>query len=143
MKVSMVPPGHIHDCWEYVKPYMEMAAKQTHGRFHDEDIFDLVTQRNDHHLWVAFDDGPTYYGAVVTGFTEYPNKRVLNMHFCGGEELDKWKDLMLALLRRWATDTQCDAIEFSGRKGWAKIFAGDGNQVRWVTCELPLGDHNG
>jgi hypothetical protein len=50
---------------------------------------------------------------------------------------------MLALLRRWAKDMQCDAIEFTGRKGWAKIFANDGNQVQWVTCELPLGDSNG
>ena len=55
MKVSMVPPEHVHNCWEYVQPYMEMAAKQTYGRFHEEDIFDLVSQRPDHHLWVAFE----------------------------------------------------------------------------------------
>jgi len=143
MMVSLVLPGHVHECWPNVQAFMEQAAEQTHGRFHEEDIFDLVSQRPDHHLWVAFDEGPVYYGAVVTGFTEYPGKRVLTMHFCGGEELSRWKDPMLALLRRWATDTQCDAIEFTGRKGWIKIFAGDGNQTQWVTCELPLGDHNG
>ena len=56
------------------------------------------------------------------------------------DEIERWKDPMLALLRRWAKDTQCDAIEFTGRKGWIKLFAKDGNQVQWVTCELPLGE---
>jgi len=143
MMVSLVPPEHVHACWPNVQEFMARAAEQTFGRYHDEDIYDLVSQRQDHNLWVAFEDGPVYYGAVVTGFTEYPNKRVLTMHFCGGEELSRWKDPMLALLRRWATDTQCDAIEFTGRRGWVKIFAGDGNQTQWVTCELPLGEQNG
>jgi len=143
MKVSMVPPEHVHDCWPKVQAFLEKAAEQTHGRFHEDDIYDLVSQRPDHHLWVAFEDGPTYHGAVVTSFTDYPNKRVLAMHFCGGNELEQWKDPMLALLRRWAKDTQCDAIEFTGRKGWVKIFAGDGNRIQWVTCELPLGEKIG
>ena len=143
MMVSLVPPDHVHECWPNVQGFMEQAAAQTFGRYHEEDIFDLVSQRPDHHLWVAFEEGPVYYGAVVTGFTDYPGKRVLTMHFCGGDELERWKEPMLALLRRWATDSQCDAIEFTGRKGWIKIFAGDGNRTQWVTCELPLGDSNG
>jgi len=143
MMVSLVPPGHVHECWPSVQEFMDKAAEYTFGRYHEDDIYDLVTQRPDYNLWVAFEEGPVYYGAVVTSITEYPNKRVLAMQFCGGDEIDRWKDPMLALLRRWAKDTQCDAIEFTGRKGWVKLFANDGNQVQWVTCELPLGDSNG
>lgn len=140
MMVSLVPPEHVHECWPHVQEFMKGAAEYTFGRYHEEDIYDLVSQRPGYHLWVAFAPGPVYYGAVVTGFTEYPNKRVLTMHFCGGKEIHRWKDPMLALFRRWAKDTQCAAIEFTGRKGWAKLFANDGNQIQWVTCELSLGD---
>jgi hypothetical protein len=140
MMVSLVPPDHVHECWPHVQEFMRKAARYTYGRFHEEDIYDLVSQRSDYHLWIAFEEGPKYYGAVVTGFSEYPNKRVLTMQFCGGEQISEWKDPMLALLRRWAKDTKCDAIEFTGRKGWVKLFANDGNRVHWVTCELPLGE---
>lgn len=143
MMVSLIPQEHVHECWPDVQEFMDKAAEYTFGRYHEDDIYDLVTQRPDYNLWVAFEEGPVYYGAVVTGFTDYPNKRVLTMHFCGGDEIDRWKAPMLALLRRWAKDTQCNAIEFTGRKGWVKLFANDGNQVQWVTCELPLGDSNG
>lgn len=140
MMVSLVPPKRVHECWPDVQAYMQKAAEYTYGRFHEEDIYDLVTQRDDHHLWVAFEDDKKILGAVVTSFTEYPNKRVLNMMFCGGDKIEQWKDPMLGILRRWAKDTQCNAIEFTGRRGWVKLFSGDGNRVQWVTCELPLGD---
>ncbi len=140
MMVSLVPPDRVHECWPEVQKYMKKAAAYTYGRFHEEDIFDLVSQRTDYHLWVAFEAGEDITGAVVTSFMQYPNKRVLNMQFCGGDGIEKWKDPMLALLRRWAKETQCDAIEFTGRKGWSRLFAGDGNKVQWVTCELPLGE---
>jgi hypothetical protein len=139
MMVSLVPPEHVHECWPHVQGFMTAAAEYTYGRFHEEDIYDLVSQRQDHHLWIAFEEGPVYRGAVVTSFTEYPGKRVLAMQFCGGEQISEWKGPMLALLRRWAKDTKCDAIEFTGRKGWVKLFANDGSRVHWVTCELPLG----
>jgi hypothetical protein len=140
MMVSLVPPEHVHECWPAVKGFMDKAAEYTYGRYHEEDIYDLVTQRPEYNLWIAFEQGPVYHGAVVTSLTEYPGKRVLAMQFCGGDEIHLWKDPMLALLRRWAKDTQCDAIEFTGRKGWVKLFANDGNQIQWVTCELPLGE---
>lgn len=140
MIVSMVPPDRVHECWHNVAGFMERAAEYTFGRFYADDIYDLVTQRDDHHLWVAFDEAGHFYGAVVTNFVEYPNRRVLGMQFCGGDELHLWKEPMLELLKRWARDTQCDAIESTGRKGWAKIFANDGYKVQWVTYELPVGE---
>ena len=140
MTVSMVPPEHVHECWANVEEFLARAAEYTFGRYHAEDIYDLLTQRQDYHLWVAFDDSGKFYGAVVTNFVDYPGKRVLAMQFCGGDELHLWKEDMLALLKKWARDTQCDAIESTGRKGWAKIFADDGYKVQWVTYELPVGD---
>jgi hypothetical protein len=140
MIVSLVPFERVHECWANVAPFMERAAEYTFGRYHADDIYDLCSQRQDYQLWVAFDNEGKFYGAVVTSFTEYPGKRVLSMHFCGGDELHLWKEPMLDLLKRWARDTQCDAIESTGRKGWEKIFKNDGYKVQWVTYELPVGE---
>jgi hypothetical protein len=60
------------------------------------------------------------------------------MQFCGGDELDTWKKPMLALLRMFARDSGCEAIESTGRPGWAKVFQNDGYKATWVTYELPL-----
>jgi hypothetical protein len=45
---------------------------------------------------------------------------------------------MLALLRMFARDLGCEAIESTGRPGWTKIFQNDGCKATWVTYELPL-----
>jgi hypothetical protein len=60
------------------------------------------------------------------------------MQFCGGVELKHWKAPMLALLQQFARDTNCDGIEATARRGWAKIFQADGFQSNWVTFELPI-----
>lgn len=138
MMVSLVPKKHVYECWDKVVGYLERAAEYTFGRYVAEDIYDCLHTDN-YHLWIAFEDGKIY-GAVVTNFIEYPNKRVLGMQFCGGEELSRWKTPMLDLLKKWARDTQCDAIESTGRKGWTKIFEDDGCKVQWVTYELPIGE---
>jgi hypothetical protein len=121
---------------------MEKAAAYTYGRFTVDDIYDSVTE-HDYHLWVAFEE-QKILGAVVTQFMVYPKRRTLSMTFCGGEQLVRWKDPMLALLQRFAADMNCDGIEATARKGWAKIFKTDGYKERWVTFELPVkGAENG
>ena len=92
----------------------------------------------DHHLWIAF-DGDEIKGAVVTNIAQYPRKRYLCMSFCGGIELEKWKDPMLKMLQHWAFDNRCDGIEATARPGWAKIFKNDGHVPLWHTFELPSG----
>ncbi len=142
IEVSMVPVGYIDSCWDRVAPHMEKAAEYTYGRYTVDDIYDSVKE-NDYHLWIAF-DGANILGAVVTQFTVYPKRKVLNLVFCGGEELHTWKDSMLKLLQRFGHDMNCDCLESTGRRGWAKIFVGDGYKEMWVTYELPVkGEDNG
>ena len=96
-----------------------------------------MVRDGDHQLWVAY-DGDSFKGTVLTNIMNYPQRRVLCMGFCGGEELKEWKDPMLALLRRFAKDMGCDSIEAFGRPGWANVFKEDGYQAKWITFELPI-----
>jgi hypothetical protein len=146
MQVTMVPKEFVGQCWDDVEKYLADAAEYTHGRYEVDDILDSITDY-DHTLWIAFDE-EKIKGAVVTNFMHYPKKKYLCMTFCGGVELDKWKDPMLKLLQHFAHDTNCDGIEATARLGWTKIFKDDGHKPLWQTFQLPaaeagLGAQNG
>jgi hypothetical protein len=58
--------------------------------------------------------------------------------FLAGDDGFSWKDEMLSTLQRWARDSECDAIEASGRLGLARAFKDDGYRVLWQVFELPV-----
>ena len=136
MKVSAILPEHYDDVWTHIHDYMVGAAKYTHGRFTVEDIKQQLHNNNNQQLWIAYDD--KVYGAVITEIITYPQMKTLIMHFTGGVELPKWKDDMLALLRRFAKDHQCKVIESYGRTGWKRIFKNDGFNSKFMFYELPV-----
>ena len=138
MQVSAVPAEYVKQVWPDVKDYLDGAAAYTHGRYEVEDILDSIIGY-DHTLWIAFTE-EGIKGAVVTNIIDYPRKRMLCMSFCGGVELDEWKDPMLQLLQKWAYDNDCDGIEATARLGWGKIFKSDGHKPLWQTFELPAGE---
>jgi hypothetical protein len=113
----------IDQVWADIESYIEGAAKYTHGRYTADDIRQTFKEGGQQ-LWIAYDD--KVYGAVITEIISYPQMRTLIMHFTGGVELPKWKDDMLAMLRRFAKDHQCKVIESYGRSGWKRIFKNDG-----------------
>lgn len=136
IEVSLVPTEYVDSCWSKIENFIAKAAEYTYGRFSTSNIYDMVKE-GDYQLWIAFDEDK-FKGAVVTNVVTYPQRKLLCMQFCGGEDLKDWKDQMLAILRRFAKDIGCDGIESTARPGWAKIFQNDGYAANWVTFELPL-----
>lgn len=138
IKVSMVPPEHVVECWEHVKEYLAGAVEYTYGRFELNDILIAITDYN-HQLWVAFDE-ERGYGAVVTNFVEYPQKKYVNLAFVGGVDGHKWKEPMLELLRHWAHDNGCAGLESIGRPGWSRIFKNNGYKLIGCVYEIPAAE---
>jgi len=136
IEVSMVPAEYVDTCWSKIESFVDKAAEYTYGRYSADNLYDMVKD-GEHQLWVAY-EGKDFKGTVLTNVMNYPKRKVLCMGFCGGEELEVWKDPMLSLLKRFAKDMGCDSIEAFGRPGWAKIFKDDGYQAKWVTFELPI-----
>ena len=136
IEVSLVPTEYVDSCWGKIENFIAKAAEYTYGRFSTSNIYDMVKE-GDYQLWIAF-DGEGFKGAVVTNVVTYPQRKLLCMQFCGGEDLKDWKDPMLAILRRFAKDIGCDGIESTARPVLAKIFQNDGYAANWVTFELPL-----
>lgn len=143
----MVPKEAVQAIWPRVEEYMRGACEYTYGRYEVSDVLAAILDY-DYTLWVAFDASNNIMGAVVTNFSHYPRKKFLVLSFCGGIELDAWKESMLTLLQKFAFDTGCDGIESTGRPGWTRIFKHDGCKARWQTYELPtasagLGEKHG
>lgn len=136
MKVTAVLPKDYNDFWHLIHDYMDGAAKYTHGRYNVDDIKKELYRNRNQQLWIAYDD--KVYGAVITEIIVYPQMKTLIMHFTGGVELPKWKNEMLALLRRFAKDNECKVIESYGRTGWKRIFKNDGFQSKFMFYELPV-----
>jgi hypothetical protein len=136
IEVSAVPLEYVNTCWPKIESFLADAADYTYGRFTASNIYDRIVE-DGYQLWVAFDED-VIKGAVVTNVSTYPQRKILAMPYCGGVELAAWKDPMLAILRKYAADVGCDAIEATARKGWAKVFKDDGYKEQWVTFELPL-----
>jgi hypothetical protein len=136
MEVSLVPPQLIDGLWPRIFPHLSKASDYTFGRYEPEDILEFVVS-GEAHLWIVF-DGEDIVGITVTRFWEYPRKKCLDMVFIGGDEGFSWKDPMLEILQRWARDNGCEAIESSGRPGFARAFKDDGYKMLWQVYELPV-----
>lgn len=133
---SYVPIDHVLTVWPKVRGYIANATEHTHGRYEPEDILGLLLD-DSHQLWIAI-DGEEIIGCIVTTIVDYPRKRVLSCPFVTGDDFSRWKHPMLHLLRRWATDTNCEALESTARLGWARVFKDDGYTAMWQAFELPV-----
>ena len=74
-------------------------------------------------------------GAVTTQAATYPEKRMLAIHFLGGEKFDEWYQYLLDVLSKFARDSGCDAIECVARAGFWKWFKQDGFEKNSVFYE--------
>ena len=139
MEISLVPPNLVDALWPRLFPHLSKAAEYTFGRYEPEDILEAALT-GDAHLWVALDDKAEIVGITVTRFWQYPRKKCLDMVFLAGDDGFAWKEDMLAMLRKWASEAGCDALEGSGRPGLARAFRDDGYQLLWQVFEIPVAE---
>ena len=133
-KTSLVPAAYVDDVWPAVKPFIEEALQYGQGKYELDDVYSLLTTYN-YPLWIAFDD-EGIKGAVITRFVQYPRKKYLVVEFCGGKDGWNWKSPMLAILKAWARDNECDAIEAGGRVGWVRVFRPEGSKLVSQSFEI-------
>jgi hypothetical protein len=137
MKISAILQDDVEQVWSLIHNYMEGAAKYTHGRFTADDIKRCFIKNHNQQLWIAYDDNKIY-GAAITEVMQYPQMKVLTMHFTGGVEFSKWHKEIISIFRSFAKDTGCQTIEAFGRPGWKKIFEKDGFKSNFIFFELPV-----
>lgn len=136
IEVSMVPAEYVDTCWSKIEKFVQDAAEATEGRYTAENLYNMAKE-GQHHLWVSY-DGSEFKGFVITSVNTYPQRKILSMSFCGGDEFESWKTPIISTLKRFAKDAGCDSIEAYGRPGWSKILKDEGYKTKFVAFELPI-----
>jgi hypothetical protein len=111
------------------REYIEAALEYTKGTHTIQDIWDGIVTGN-FQLW------PGEKSAVVTEVQIYPRAKIMNIFLAGGdlEELIKIEKAISI----YAKALNCHSVTISGRRGWVKIFNGDGWQEVCTTIAKEL-----
>jgi hypothetical protein len=135
--ISILHPQEVVPMWSQVRGFLEPAVNLSNGRWTMEYVIaGLATGRQN--LWVAADEEKKIIAAATTEVADYPMKRMLTMHFIGGENFDSWYTLMLEGMSKFAKDAGCDGIECVARQGFWKWFKEDGFSKSSVFYERPV-----
>jgi hypothetical protein len=136
MNISLVPPDYIFTAWNQVREYMLKALERCNGRWTSEHLCAALAMGNSQ-LWIAYDDEKVW-GAMTTEVTNYPGKKMLAMHFLGGDEFDRWYPQMLEMVTSYAKDCGCDGLEGVARFGFWKWLEKDGFKKSSVFYEKDI-----
>jgi len=137
-RATIVPKEHIAYVWPEIREYAEHCAKYTYGRFTAKDMLDDLLAK-DQQLWISFDiETKIIAGFLITEVMEYPQTKMLMLHFTGGKDFKSWVSDGLPKIQKFAKDNGCSKLESRGRPGWEKLWKGHGYTKRFVHYELPV-----
>lgn len=127
MKFSVVPvlkenAAHV---WPHIKSFLKPAIKRSKGRWEVEYVLAAIAAGR-HGLWVITDENHEPVGAITAEVIQYPEKRMLMIHFLGGKGMDAWYVDMSDAMTQHAIKSGCTGIECIARSGFWKWFQNDG-----------------
>ena len=103
------------------------------------DLYELCL-KGMQNLWIIFDEEND--NEMLTAFTtqliEYPRYNAMAVHYMGGKDMNRWFDLGLEVLEKWALDCGCETIEGYGRDAWLRFSKGRGFRKAYVAFEKEI-----
>ncbi len=124
-KAILIPTLQCRGVWKRVKTHLESAIAASKGRWQPEYVLAALVL-NEQSLWSIIDQDGKCFGAATTQCIDYPERRILAIHYLGGENFDDWYTILLDALTNYAREQGCDAIECNARFGFWKWFKYDG-----------------
>lgn len=100
------------------------AIERSGGRWTSEYVLAALAL-GEQTLWVAISDNEIV-GAATVQITLYPEKKMVAIHFLGGNDFGEWYAEMLESLTKYGQANGCHAIECNARHGFWKFFKEDG-----------------
>ena len=128
--IRKVSPDDLHIIWNEVEQKIKPALDDCYT---PQDIIDGLIQDR-FQLFISWEDHVE--SAVITEIAEYPQKKICRYFLAGGNNMDNWLEPIQKAIEQFARDTQCNAIEVAGRKGWARKLKGYEQKIYLFTKEL-------
>ena len=113
--IGGVPPMEIMSVWDKAAPLLQRVVKPESGY----DLGHVLTQLQmaRWQLWVIGD----FQAVAITEIQIRPLHKVLWCQFVAGDDVDEWLDDWERVMSEYAKAMDCAAVEWSGRRGWAKF----------------------
>ena len=73
-------------------------------------------------LWCLYDQ-EGLHGVMLTEVVKFQGEVICNIPVCAGADIEEWTEFLAGTLEPWAMEQGCTRIEFSCRKGIAKVLA--------------------
>jgi len=113
--IGGVPANEIMNVWSKVEPLLRRVVRPHTGYSLDHVLMMLQLERMQ--LWVMGD----FQAVAITEIQTRPLHKVLWCQFVAGDNVDDWLDDWEKVQTEYAKANDCAAVEWSGRRGWAKF----------------------
>ena len=135
--VSLVLPADVAKVWSKIRRFVSNVETVSAGRTTVTSIFTDLTEGR-LMLWVVFDPSAGDKGFkafACTSIKNYPNKRMLNVDFVGGDNVSEWLGPLNETLSSFGAAQECVGLEALGRRGWKKLAKQHGWNPRYTMFE--------
>ncbi len=138
-QVAIIPSGHVRNVLVEILPMLDKAAAVTNGRMTTDDIVAEI-MNGTVTLWIAFDTAQNnkIFGVLLSKMVNYYRRRMMSVTFSAGERASDWMDLMIDRLFSFSKEQGCDAVEWTGRRGWERFLNRYGLKVKYCLFELDI-----
>jgi len=133
-QVSIIPQPVLDMVEKDVERLLASALERSDGRHNFASIM-AGLEAGHYQLWMAFDEMNSPIGALITTIERYPLMDMLNLLFCGGENLESWHEEMLKVLEMFAKENGGSGMELVGRYGWKPFLEKFGWEASYLVCQ--------
>ena len=135
-----VPYMYVEDVWDKVAPFLQRAIDVARGKHDINSVYEEIKTGKEH-LWIFHNDEDEIVAALTTEFAYYPLRVNLSVSFLGSDDSSfNSKDWVAALepLEEFGKIHGCSALEFTGRRAWARLFKESGFVETFTTVEREI-----
>lgn len=125
--ISGVPSTGVLEVWDRVAPVLDRVVTPDTGYTLEQVMLEIHDQNAQ--LWIIED----FEAVVVTKVLIRPLHKALWVWYVAGDNAARWMPDLMVLMEAFAGANDCDYVEFSGRKGWAKYCKPSGYRVVLTT----------
>lgn len=133
--VFIIPPKSVNVVWE---PVLAIMKKYDGGvfRFTEFELVKKMLEEDKLELWIGVDDRDIELAALtqVCGTKE----RYVELFWLGGQHFEKYRDVGLEKMEKWAAKVGASSLVVGGRKGWTRKLKAKGFSFHRIEMIKPV-----